>query len=646
VGIYAADIETTGLLEQMQKQVNPKLHNFCAIDIDTPHTILFEGHQRKELQDFLNEGHTLVMHNGALFDMEALRLLGFDVSKVKLIDSLPLSWYLEPSRMRHGLAEYGEEFGVPKPVIEDWENQTQEEYNHRVQEDCKIQKKLWQRQVAKLNVLYGTEPDAHKKIIAYLMQKMEEFRQQQQNRWKLDVEGAIALQIELEKAIDEKTEALRQVMPKVPEYVVRKRPAQPYKKNGELSEAGKRWVEVTHEAGFDLSHTADIKVVKDWKVGNPASHTQIKSWLDSLGWEPITFKFIRGENGEPDRNIPQINLKGGEICQSVKDLIPKCAGIEHIAGLGILNHRLGVVKGFLRGHIDGELTARMQGFTNTLRVQHREIVNLPSLRVKYGEQLRGLLMARPGMKLLGSDESSLEDRLKHHFQWKLDPEYVKSQMTKGFDPHNTIAVIAGLMTQADADWYSQYKALPKDEHTADGDKKFERIDAVRAVGKSTNYACQYGAGAATIARTAKVSMAVAKKLHAAYHKMNWSIAKIASMMVVKKTDFGDWQLNPINKMWYSLRSDKDRFSTLIQGTGAYTLDLWLYHCEKLAKQRGLGWKLLGQMHDELIAEVPEGEEEVYRQLVADAMSKVNDQLKLNRELACDINFGDRYSDIH
>jgi DNA polymerase III epsilon subunit-like protein len=457
VGIYAADIETTGLLEQMQKQANPKLHNFCAIDIDTPHTILFEGHQRSDLQEFLSQGHTLVMHNGKLFDMEALKLLGYDVSRVNLIDTLALSWYLEPNRIKHGLAEYGEEFGVPKPAIEDWENQTQEEYNHRVQEDCKIQKKLWQRQVAKLNVLYGTGPDAHKKIIAYLMQKMEEFRQQQQNRWKLDVEGAIALQAELEKAIEEKTEALRQVMPKVPEYVVRKRPSAPFKKNGDLSEAGKRWKEVTEQAGLPFEHKDDIKVVKEWKIGNPASHTQIKAWLDSLGWEPITFKFVRGENGEPDRNIPQINLKGGEVCQSVKDLIPKCAGIEHIAGLGILNHRVSVVKGFLRDHIDGEVTARMQGFTNTLRVQHRECVNLPSLRVKYGKELRGLLMARPGKRLLGSDLSSLEDRLKHHFQWKLDPEYVKSQMTKGFDAHNRIAVIAGLMTQDEADFYAWYK---------------------------------------------------------------------------------------------------------------------------------------------------------------------------------------------
>lgn len=644
MGVYAADIETTGLLEQMQKQESPKLHNLCAIDIDSPHTILFEGHQKSYLQDFLNQSHTLIMHNGALFDGEALELLGFEKRKTKIIDTLALSWYLEPNRLKHGLAEYGEEFGVPKPVIEDWENQTQEEYNHRVQEDCKIQKKLWQRQVAKLNKLYGTEPGAHDKIIAYLMHKMEEFRQQQKNRWKFDVEAAVELEKQLAKEIEEKTEALRQVMPKNPKYVVRSRPAKPFKKCGSLSAQGEKWFALLKEHNLPEDYKDDIKVVKEWEMGNPASHVQMKAWLDSLDWQPETFKFVRGENGEPDRNIPQINLKGGEVCQSVKDLIPKCPGIEHIAGLGILNHRHSVVKGFLRDNIDGELTARMQGLTNTLRVQHRECVNLPSLRVKYGKELRSLLVARPGKKLLGSDLSSLEDRLKHHFQWKLDPEYVKSQMTKGFDPHNTIAVIAGLMTQAEADWYAEYKA--SGEHTPEGDRKFKRIDEIRSVGKSTNYACQYGAGVATIARTAKVSMAVAKKLHAAYHKMNWSIAKIASMMVVKKTDFGDWQLNPINKMWYSLRSDKDRFSTLIQGTGAYVLDLWLYHCERIAKKRGLDWVLLGQFHDELIIELDEDKEDEYRQLVSDGLQAVNDQLKLNRDLACDINFGYKYSDIH
>jgi DNA polymerase III epsilon subunit-like protein len=640
---FAADIETTGLLDMMREQENPKLHNLGLISINESVAKLYEGSQKQSVQEFLDEGHTLIMHNGKMFDKEALEFLGYNTSKIKIIDTLILSWYLEPERMRHGLEEYGEEFGVPKPVITDWESQTQEDYNHRVMEDCKIQKKLWERQKSKLNVLYGTVEGAHDKILAYLMHKMDEFVHQQRNRWKLDVEGAHKLEEQLAKEIDDKVVELIKVMPQVAVYAVRKRPKEPFKKNGELSVAGQKWKDLTESLSLPFEHKEDLKVVTEWKEGNPSSHQQMKAWLDSLGWVAETFKFVKEDDGNV-RQIPQINLKGGEVCQSVKDLIPKCAGIEHIAGLGILNHRHSVVKGFIRDAVNGEVTARMQGLTNTMRVQHRECVNLPSLRVKYGKELRGLLMARPGKVLLGSDLSSLEDRLKHHFQWKLDPEYVKSQMTKGFDPHLTIAVIAGLVSQEDADWYVWYKG--QEIHNVFDDDRFARIDEIRAVGKSTNYACQYGAGVKTIARTAKVSERIAKKLHEAYHKMNWSIAKIASMMTVKKTDFGMWQLNPINKMWYSLRSDKDRFSTLIQGSGAYILDLWLYHVERLAKQRGLPYILLGQFHDELVLEIDEDMQDEYKQLVADGLQKVNGQLKLNRELACDIKFGKRYSDIH
>lgn len=660
MGLYASDIETSGLLHQLMTQENPRLHNLCSIDVSSSDIILLEGHQREEIQAWLNQGHTFIMHYGSLFDFEALELLGYDTSKTKLIDSVALSWYLEPNRVVHGLEQYGVEFGVPKPPISDWENLSQEDYNHRVIEDCKINKRLWHKQVARLQELYGEDEGAFDRIVAFLMQKMEELRQQQKNKWAIDVPGAEALHKHLEEEIAIKTDALRLVMPEVPVYVTRKRPANPFKKNGELSVSGEKWKSLTESLKLPFEHPDDIKVIKEYEIGNPGSHTQMKAWLDSLGWEPMTFKFVKGDpkTGSEDRNIPQINLKGGEICDSVKDLIPKCAGIEHIAGLGILNHRNGVVKGFINNAIDGEVMAQAAGFTNTLRLQHREVVNLPKVTVKYGKELRGCLIARPGKVLLGSDLSSLEDRLKHHFQWSIDPEYVKSQMSDGFDPHNAIALIAGLMKKEEAEFYTWYKGKKADKFITEGIEKYltlgddeqkklyERINLVREVGKSTNYACQYGAGAATIARTAKCSLQVAKRLHAAYHKMNWSIADIAKKMKVKKTSFGDWQFNPISKYWYSLRSDKDRFSTLIQGSGAYILDLWLYHCERLAKKRGMPYVLLGQMHDELILELDDGRQEEYRELVRDALQCVNDALKLNRELDCGIDFGAKYSEIH
>ena len=154
--LYAMDIETTGLLEQMKKQKSPRLHNMGIIDVVSREERVFEWTERKAIQDFLDTGPTFCTHNGATFDLEALKFLGYDVSKCTLIDTLFISWYLQPRRVKHGLEGYGEEFGVPKPVIDDWENQTQEEYNHRVMEDCKIQLKLWEQQYIQLLKIYKT----------------------------------------------------------------------------------------------------------------------------------------------------------------------------------------------------------------------------------------------------------------------------------------------------------------------------------------------------------------------------------------------------------------------------------------------------------------------------------------------------------
>lgn len=646
MGIYASDCETSGLLDQMAEQENPKLHNLCSIDVSSDDVVLFEGHQRKEIQAWLDEGHTFIMHNSKTFDEPALQFLGYDTSKTKFIDSILLSWYLEPQRMMHGLAWYGEEFGVPKPVIDNWETQTQEEYNHRVIEDCRIQKKLWHRQVRRLQELYGTDEGSYDRLVNYLMWKGDCLRMQQDNKWKLDIPAAEKLQGELAKKIEDKTLALIEVMPKVPVYAIKKRPKKCFQKNGDISALGQKWKDLTESLCLPFEHEEDIKVVTEMKEGNPASHTQMKAWFDSLGWTPETFKFVKEDNGDM-RQIPQINLKGGEICQSVKDLIPQCAGIEHVAGLGILNHRYSVVTGFLREEFRGMLVASSNGFTNTIRMQHRiPLCNLPSTRVAYGEEIRSLLVVEEGEVLLGSDLSGVENFIKNHYQWKLDPEYVKTQLAPGFDPHLLMATSAGLMSEEDAEWYKYYKKLDKSEKTSKDDERFHTLDLVRAVGKQSSYSLQYGAGVKTVARSCKVSEKVAKKLHAGYHKLNWSVDKIASMMVTKKTSFGEWQINPVNKFWYSLRNEKDRFSTLVQGTAAYVFDIWLYQCWQLAKKRNLEYLLLCQFHDDQAIRLKEGQQEQYEALVRDALKKVNETLKLNVEIKCDVMFGYSGSEIH
>ena len=637
--VKAADIETTGLLAQMKKQAAPRLHNIGYIDMQTKQETVIEWTDRKSSQAFLDTGPTLVMHNGATFDFEALRFLGYDVSKCTLIDTLYISWYLEPRRPKHGLEGYGEDFGVPKPVIEDWENQTQEDYNHRVLEDCKIQAKLWEKQYNELLQIYRS-PAEVKRFVEYLMTKARQQVIQQRTRWKLNIGKAEAFKAKLEPMIAEKLAALEASMPKIPKYTYQECPKKTHKMNGQITSLAAKWKAVCDANGLNWQEPGlRIKKLQGYDEPNANSHIQLKDWLFSLGWVPQTFKFDRNKETGETRQIPQITTKdendNPEICQSLHDLAEQHPGkgIEHLIGLGVYKHRLSVVNGFLRDvDDDGYLTAECGGLTNTLRLKHRQLVNLPSLRVFGGEELRGMLEAESDdYEQLGSDLCSLEDRCKHHFQWQYDPEYVKKQLAPDYDAHLAIGVIGGFITEEQS------------QRHKDGIEKCKQ----RPMFKTTNYACQYGAGVATVARSAKCDQATGARLHKAYWDLNWSIKEISANTVVKQVDGKMWQQNPVNGFWYSLRSDKDRFSTLCQGTGAYVFDIWCNNIIAICNERwGMDPKLSGQFHDELILQVRKGNQDLWRDLLNEAMARTNKQLKLNRDCACDVQFGATYAEIH
>jgi DNA polymerase I-like protein with 3'-5' exonuclease and polymerase domains len=183
----------------------------------------------------------------------------------------------------------------------------------------------------------------------------------------------------------------------------------------------------------------------------------------------------------------------------------------------------------------------------------------------------------------------------------------------------------------------EMKALPKEEQ----DALFSKIDAARKVGKSTNYAATYGAGPPTIARSAGVSEREGGVLHKAYWDLNWSIPAVAASIETKTLDDGSmWLLNPVSGFWYSLRHEKDIWSTLNQGTGVYCFDKWVENFRKKRPQ------LTGQMHDECILTVKKGHRAACTKLLKDAVQLVNEQLKLNRDLDVDVAYGDDYSAIH
>lgn len=690
-----ADIESDGFLD-----VATKMH-VLSCQMSSGKSVDIQGTDKERLVKFFNyhldNGIPIVMHNGICYDIPlAEKLLGINLDKLLVIDTLALSWYLNIGRELHGLDSFHQDYGIAKPKIEDWSNLTYSEYLHRCQEDVKINTALWQDFMSRLEDMYtitkqrvdcgdvdGTRNssdefcylDQYKltstvdeyvdRILTFLMFKMDCARTQEKTRFKADkgmIESAIT---ELQNKIELAKVELMSVMPQMPKYAKRKKPKEPFKKNGDLSASGIKWntllslLDKVDENGHPLvryieGDSEHIEELVGYNEPNPNSSDQLKDWFFSLGWTPKTFKFVKDKEAQQrwvdsgfrkdlkpkPRMIPQINKDGDdgkELCDSIVELAEEVPQIMAYSKYSLISSRLSSLKGFLRDMSEDEfLKARIGGFTNTLRVKHRELVNLVGVDKPYGKQIRGGLIADKGKVLLGSDLCSLEDRVKHHFMIPHDPEYVATMMADDFDPHILMALSSGMIDQKEFDDFK--KGI-----------KTDKVKAARKAGKSTNYASVYNAGAETIARSAGVDLATGKQLHEGYWKLNWAVKKIAEEQCVITDSKGlKWLINPINGFCYSLRKESDRFSTLCQGTGSYFFDMWVDFLLEKMYNKFQTKSLTGSWHDEIVLSFKDLP--VFRgwfeSAVRSSIDDVNTKYKLRRPLGCDVQFGYRYSDIH
>ena len=702
-----ADLESDNLLD-----LATKLH-VLGFQMNEKEIKTFRGSTEAErivkfFQWHVDNEIPIVMHNGISFDVPLMeKLFGIDLSKLMLIDTLALSWYLNPDRRQHGLGTFWEDYGIEKPVVEDWSEQPYEVYHNRVVEDVKINQALWKDLKKRLIELYttarveidsgavggkrlsddevlyidslvGLSVEEHiNRLLTFLMFKMDCARLQEKTRWEVDVDLLLETEKKLEIICEAAKTELESVMPKVPQFVKKEKPKKPYKKDGTLSATGVKWEELMRvcadkevdELGTLKVQQTEVrgvyKVLNGYEEPSASSPAQVKALLYSHGWVPASFKYEKDEDkfnawvaNKPkegshhskwtewkesrpeERAIPQITVggeDGKELCESVLELAEEVPEIRKYAEYNVAKHRLGIVKGFIRDLKDGKwLQARIGGFTNTLRVQHRELVNLPGVDKAYGKDIRGVLIAGKGKVSVGSDLSSLEDRTKHHFMLPYDPEYVATMQEDDFDPHILMALTARMITQKEFDDFKR-------------GEKSANAKAARKKGKTTNYASVYNAGAAKIAQAAGVSLAEGKALHEAYWKLNWSVKAIAEdQVVIRDSKGGKWLVNPINGFCYSLRKESDRFSTLAQGTGSFFFDMWVDEILE-EQQRRYGRKTLtGSFHDENVLVIKDLQKyrDEFAEIISWAIEQVNLKYKLRRKLGCDTQFGQRYSDIH
>lgn len=758
------DIESNGLLEEAT------MFHVLSFHMANGKTGNISGDNHERFKAFCNyhidNEIPVVAHRGILFDVPLCeKLLDMDLSKLMVIDTLAISWYLNTKRKLHGLDSFLEDYGIPKPKVGEAEwvkpirgiklstkkegkgskslvykyiidpedpsedyiingvlmdeqdlsylhsMESETDYNHRVkehiqlmekrcEEDVKINVALWKDIMARLNEMYtitkhcvdtgkvnplrmskdevvyldryvdtSTVDEYIERCLTFLMFKMDCARLQEKTRWKADIDYLEDTEKELLGLIEPAKAALEAIMPPIPVYGNRKKPDEPLKKDGTLKVAAEKWNEAISELGFKdhfgnpkVKHVEgdenSLKILTSYKEPNAGSSSQLKDLFFSHGWKPETFKFVKDDEAmeawvkggfrkadKPvPRMIPQISKDGDdgkELCPSLIKLAEKVPEILKYDRYTMIKHRWDTVKGFLRDvSQDGYLMASIGGFTNTLRVQHREIVNLVGVDKPYGENIRGALTCLEDELLLGSDLSSLEDRVKHHFMLPHDPKYVETMMADDYDPHILTAHSANMITDEELEGFKK--------GTLSGAIK-EAVSKARKGGKVTNYCSVYGGSPDAIARSADMELPLAKQLHEGYWKLNWSVKAIGDeQCVFEDSRKQKWLINPVNGIAYSLRTEKDRFSTLCQGTGSYFFDMWVDRILTVMEDK-LGYKTLtGSFHDEIVLcfKDLQGNKEEMEGIVLEAIDYVSEKYLLRRKLGADVQFDKRYSGIH
>ena len=620
------DIETDGLLENVTK-----IHCLSYLNIDTEGNdviTLLDYEEMKEL--LLQDNLEICGHNIIRYDIPVLeKILNIKVG-CRLIDTLGLSWYLYPSEIKHGLEQWGEKLGVEKPKIKDWSNLRLKDYIHRCESDVEINKLLFLKQLNYLAILYSSDLVQINNLINYLGFKLDCAREQEEVGCKINLDLVNESLQELYSLKNEKIRTLVEAMPKYITYKEVTKPNKTHKINGELSNAGIKWFNLLADEGLPQDYEGVVTVKVSEEDGNPASTTQLKSWLDSLGWEPRTFEYRKNTAGEI-KAIPQIYVDD-QVCDSIKDLYTIEPALESLDMLSLINHRIGVFETIKNlTNSDNYIKAEIGGFTNTLRFKHRKpIANLPKVFKFYGDKIRGAIISPDENSILcGSDMSSLEDTTKQHYMYFFDPEYVTQMRVPGFDPHLDIAVLAGMLTPEQSE---QHKRKEVD------------YSQIRNKAKTVNFAGVYGAGPPKIALTTGMPLQQAQKLHKTYWDRNKAVKQVAKSAKTKTTIVDGieqmWLFNPVSRFWYSLRFEKDKFSTLNQGTGVYCFDLWV------REVRLSGIKIMFQYHDEIAFHLKEFEQDIVKKKLLDSIEKVNKTVKLNVPLGVSVDFGKTYADVH
>lgn len=248
--------------------------------------------------------------------------------------------------------------------------------------------------------------------------------------------------------------------------------------------------------------------------------------------------------------------------------------------------------------------------TGRLSSSNPNLQNIP-VRSEDGQRIRTAFIAEPGMTLCVCDSSQIELRLMSHFSRD-------GRMIEGFN--------------SGVDFHA-FTAKSMFPHLADVSLKEikENYSDERGKGKTLNFAIQYGMGPKKLSEDWGVSMEEAKNILALYNRTyaNIGVFKRASLMFARQHGFVRTFLRRYRRVPDIDSSDRiarsyaerEVISSIIQGSASDLMKMAMILIHRSKELRDLGWRMLLQVHDELVNEGPEETAEEAKPIIQKFMAE-------------------------
>jgi DNA polymerase-1 len=262
--------------------------------------------------------------------------------------------------------------------------------------------------------------------------------------------------------------------------------------------------------------------------------------------------------------------------------------------------------------------------TGRLSSSDPNLQNIP-VRGEQGREIRQAFIAPPGHYLLSTDYSQIDLRVLAHLSQ--DPALLETFQHDG-DIHTATAV--------------RLFGVAEDEVTAD----------MRRLAKTVNFGVIYGMSGYGLEQATELSREEANEFIAAYFEKYPGVKEYLESTKKLARESGYVQtildrrraIPEINSSNRNLREAAERMAINmpVQGTSADIIKVAMVRLDEEMIKRHLKSKLLLQVHDELIFEVPEDEMEEMKKLVPHIMST---SLELSLPLKVDVKTGKNWGQM-